>query len=195
LGLLSCGVTAVGLAPAAGHHVEAGPALLAADLPDRARLVVERPSRRDVPVHLVWPGDGLMTGWFGEPRASHSHPGIDLDGETGDEIWAAGAGTVVWAGPAPAGYGGYGTMIEIDHGSGIRTLYAHLSSISVAAGDEVAATEEIGTIGTTGSVTGSHLHFEVRINGVPVDPADRLPPKPKRVETPPAVRSRLPNFV
>ena len=177
VGLASFAMTAVALAPAAGHPNEAGPALAAAELPDRSRLVVERPSRGAEPVRLTWPGDGLMTGWFGEPRGGRAHLGMDLDGDTGDEVRAAGLGTVVWAGPAPAGYSGYGNVVEIDHGSGITTLYAHLSAVDVIAGDEVASGERVGAMGTTGSVTGSHLHFEVRINGVPVDPAHRLPPR------------------
>jgi murein DD-endopeptidase MepM/ murein hydrolase activator NlpD len=84
----------------------------------------------------------------------------------------------VWAGPAPTGYGGYGTLVDIDHGTGIHTLYAHLSSLAVQAGQDVTSGALVGAIGTTGSVTGSHLHFEVRINGVAVDPEGWLPPRP-----------------
>jgi murein DD-endopeptidase MepM/ murein hydrolase activator NlpD len=178
LGLASCGATAVTLAPAVGHEREVGPAIAAAALPDRATLVVEPPSRSQGPLHLIWPGAGLRTGWFAERRAGHSHPGVDVDGETGDPVWASGPGTVVWAGPAPTGYGGYGTLVDIDHDSGIHTLYAHLSSLAVQAGQDVTSGELVGAIGTTGSVTGSHLHFEVRINGVAVDPEDWLPPRP-----------------
>ena len=177
LGVGSFAVTAVGLAPAAGHQAETGPTLAAAGLPAPERLVVQRPARAQGPLHLVWPGDGLKTGWFGEPRGGRAHPGLDIDGETGDPVWAAGPGTVAWAGPAPAGYGGYGTIVEVDHGAGIRTLYAHLSTVAVATGDEVDGGQLLGAIGTTGSVTGSHLHFEVRVDGVPVDPEDRLPPR------------------
>jgi murein DD-endopeptidase MepM/ murein hydrolase activator NlpD len=178
LGLISFAATAVTLAPAVGHEREGGPTLAEAALPDRAQLVVQRPSRREGPLNLTWPGDGLRTGWFGEGRASHSHPGVDLDGETGDPVWAAGPGTVVWAGPAPTGYGGYGTLVDIDHGSGIHTLYAHLSSLAAQAGQIVEPGTLVGAIGTTGSVTGSHLHFEVRVNGVAVNPEDWLPPRP-----------------
>ena len=118
---------------------------------------------------LVRPAAGSMTGWYGEPRRRHFHPGIDYDGETGDPVVAAAQGAVVHAGPAPVGYSGYGLLVVIDHG-GVTTLYAHLSRIDVAVGQRVGAGERVGLIGTTGSVTGSHLHFEVRVNGVPVNP-------------------------
>jgi murein DD-endopeptidase MepM/ murein hydrolase activator NlpD len=176
LGLVSFLVTTVTVAPAVGHEDEAGPTLAAAGLPDADRRVVVRPSRREVALRLVWPADGARTGWFGERRAGHSHPGVDVDGETGDRVWAAGPGTVVWAGAAPAGYGGYGTLVDIDHGDGVHTLYAHLSTLAVATGQDVRTGHPLGAMGTTGSVTGSHLHFEVRVNGVPVDPEDWLPP-------------------
>jgi murein DD-endopeptidase MepM/ murein hydrolase activator NlpD len=178
LGLASFAATTITMAPAVGHGREAGPTLAAASLPDRARLVVERPSRSAGPLHLVWPADGLKTGWFGERRAGHSHPGVDVDGETSDAVWAAGPGRVVWAGPAPACYGGYGTLVDIDHGGGVHTLYAHLSALAVQAGQEVDSGTPVGAMGTTGSVTGSHLHFEVRVNNVAVDPETWLPPRP-----------------
>ena len=88
---------------------------------------------------------------------------------------AAGGGTVVLAGWAPAAYAGYGMVVIIDHGSGVQTLSAHLSSVSVAAGQVVSAGERVGAVGTTGSVTGPHLHFEVRVGGTPVDPLHWLP--------------------
>jgi murein DD-endopeptidase MepM/ murein hydrolase activator NlpD len=125
----------------------------------------------------VWPARGAMTGWFGEGRRSHVHPGMDLDGETGDPVFAAGPGLVVAAGPAPAGYGGYGTTVIIDHGGATTTLYAHLSRVTVQAGQLVKAGDLVGAIGTTGSVTGSHLHFEVRLANVPVNPRNWLPPR------------------
>jgi murein DD-endopeptidase MepM/ murein hydrolase activator NlpD len=175
----------LGLAPAAGHRSEVGPrpgGPLALDLLDRDHLVIEA-SRNTEPVHLTWPADGLKTGWFGEARGGHSHPGVDVDGETGDTIWAAGRGVVVAAGPAPSGYSGYGTIVEIDHGQGIKTLYAHLSRTDVAVGDLVDTSTVIGAMGTSGNVTGSHLHFEVRVGDKPVDPEDWLPPRPNRPTT------------
>lgn len=123
------------------------------------------------PGAFVRPTAGARTGWFGERRRSHLHPGIDYDGETGDAVVASGSGTVAYAGTAPSGYSGYGQMVLIEHGDGIVTLYAHLSRLAVKPGMPVAAGDLVGAIGTTGSVTGSHLHFELRLGGRPVDPA------------------------
>lgn len=94
------------------------------------------------------------------------HGGIDFRTPTGTPIYAAGSGTVVHAGRN----GGYGKMIEIDHGDGITTRYAHLSKIFVSEGDHVAAGSKIGGAGSTGRSTGPHLHYEVRRNGDAVDP-------------------------
>lgn len=129
------------------------------------------------PPPIVWPGSGPLTGWFGERRATHRHNGIDLQGRTGAKVAAAAAGTVAHAGPAPAGYAGYGTMVLIDHGGGIRTLYAHLSRVVVRRGQVVAPGEQIGAVGATGQVDAPHLHFELRRNGVPRDPRRWLPPR------------------
>ncbi len=98
------------------------------------------------------------------------HAGIDLDGDTGDPVFAAAAGTVVSAGAQ----GGYGSCVIVDHGSGLATLYAHLSSISVTAGASVAAGQRVGAVGSTGASTGPHLHFEVREDGTPVNPVPYL---------------------
>lgn len=124
---------------------------------------------------LVRPARGAVTGVFGERRGPARHPGIDFDGATGDRVVAAGAGTVALAGPAPAGYSGYGILVVIDHGGGVQTLYAHLSQTTVRRGMAVRAGEPIGAIGTTGVVTGSHLHFEVRRGGTAVNPKPWLP--------------------
>lgn len=138
----------------------------------RASLPPQVSRSTNTPGSLIRPARGAMTGWWGEGRRSHRHAGIDFDGETGDPVVAAGAGTVVHAGGAPAGYSGYGQMVLIDHGNGVQTLYAHLSRIGVRHGAEVAPGDDVGAIGTTGNVTGSHLHFEVRYGGRPVNPSD-----------------------
>ena len=116
------------------------------------------------------PARGAVTGSFGEGRSSHRHPGVDFDGETGDPVIAASAGVVEIAGFAGTGYSGYGRIVLIDHGNGVETLYAHLSAATVHPGQSVAAGERIGAIGTTGNVTGSHLHFEVHLGGRRVNP-------------------------
>lgn len=119
---------------------------------------------------IVWPAKGQLTGWFGERRGSERHPGLDIDGVTGDPVVAAAAGRVTVAGPAPAGYGGYGLLVMIDHGNGLVSISAHLSKVMVRSGQEVHPGDRIGSVGTTGSVTGSHLHFELRRRGVQIDP-------------------------
>lgn len=128
----------------------------------------ERPSLR-------WPAAGALSGWFGEGRGRRGHVGLDIDGDTGDPILAAGSGVVEWAGWAPAGYSGYGKMVLVGHGGGVQTLYAHLSRIAVEPDAVVEPGDVLGAMGTTGNVTGSHLHFEVRVGGAPVNPRDWLP--------------------
>jgi murein DD-endopeptidase MepM/ murein hydrolase activator NlpD len=94
------------------------------------------------------------------------HAGVDMAGSNGEPILAAAPGTVVRAG----WMGGYGNCIEIDHGHGLATRYGHLSQIEVHTGDRIAAGNQIGRMGSTGRSTGSHLHFEVRVDGRAVDP-------------------------
>jgi len=98
------------------------------------------------------------------------HTGVDFRGGTGTPILAAGAGTVVYAGPR----GGYGNTVVIDHGGSLATLYAHQSAIHVSVGTVVVAGQVIGAVGATGFATGPHLHFEVRTGGTPVDPLGYL---------------------
>jgi len=94
------------------------------------------------------------------------HTGIDFRGDTGDPIRATAAGSVTIAGSS----GGYGKMVEIDHGNGLVTRYGHLSEIDVAVGDTVHAGGIVGRLGSTGRSTGPHLHYEVRVKGEAVDP-------------------------
>jgi murein DD-endopeptidase MepM/ murein hydrolase activator NlpD len=94
------------------------------------------------------------------------HPGIDLVQSYGAEIRSTAAGRVVHAGPM----GGYGNMVEVDHGNGLATRYGHMSEVLVTEGEEVKAGAVLGRIGSTGRSTGPHLHYEVRIDGEPVDP-------------------------
>ncbi len=104
------------------------------------------------------------------------HAGIDIPGPLGTPVRAAQAGEVRRAGNA----GDYGRMIEIDHGNGFRTRYAHLSRIGVRPGERVAEGQTIGLMGSTGRSTGSHLHFEVRRGGTILDPLDYLGPSRAR---------------
>ncbi len=123
---------------------------------------------------MVWPCPSAykVTSPFGmrkHPilRKYKNHTGIDIDGDKGDSIVAANKGTVIIS---EYNKGGYGNYIVIDHGGGITTLYAHLSKKLVSVGDEVKAGAVIGKCGSTGLSTGPHLHFEVRVNGTPVNP-------------------------
>ena len=95
------------------------------------------------------------------------HSGVDLLDDYGEPVRAAAGGTVVAAGPS----GGYGNMIEVDHGSGFSTRYGHLSQIEVTPGQSVAPGAVLGRVGSTGRSTGAHLHYEVRADGEAVDPA------------------------
>lgn len=95
------------------------------------------------------------------------HAGLDLDGNSGQEIFAAASGTVIYSGYR----GGYGNTVIIDHGGGMATLYAHQKSLVASKGDEVGLGDLIGYVGSTGLSTGPHLHFEVRLNGAHTDPA------------------------
>ena len=94
------------------------------------------------------------------------HEGIDFPAESGTPIVAAASGLVVESGWHPQ----YGKMVEIDHGNGLVSRYAHASQLGVKEGDLVVRGQQIGGIGSTGRSTGPHLHFEVRLNGVPQNP-------------------------
>jgi len=119
---------------------------------------------------LAWPIQGAITAAFGKRGREDHHEGIDIDGETGDPIHAAATGTVVFAGI----HGDYGRTIVIDHGDGLRTVYAHASTLKVAEGDPVRVGETIAEVGRSGNARGSHLHFEVRRDGRPVNPIPYL---------------------
>jgi murein DD-endopeptidase MepM/ murein hydrolase activator NlpD len=114
---------------------------------------------------FIWPVNGAVVSGFGM-RWGRLHEGIDIAAPTGAPIWAAAAGTVIHAG----WLGGYGNLVVVDHGNGLATAYAHASVILVALGQEVAQGETLSLVGSTGDSSGPHLHFEVRVNGIAVDP-------------------------
>jgi hypothetical protein len=126
---------------------------------------------------LAWPTyDKRTTSEFGPRRSpggvgSTNHQGLDIGVQTGTKVFAAGPGKVQFAGRMS----GYGLVVFIDHGNGLQTRYAHLSLLIGVAGREVTVGSLIGLSGATGNVTGPHLHFETRLNGVPKNPRHYLP--------------------
>lgn len=122
------------------------------------------PVRKPVNIMEVTSPFGVRTDpFFGRPAL---HPGIDLRGEVGTPVHATADGKVIVAGRD----GGYGNLVEIDHGHGLSTRYGHLSQIDVKVGQRVRIGQVIGKIGSTGRSTGPHLHYETRINGQAVNP-------------------------
>ena len=105
------------------------------------------------------------------PNTTAGHTGLDIADKTGRPTYAAEDGVVIKSG---WNSGGYGYYIMIDHGNGLQTLYAHHSKLYVSAGQKVTRGQVIGAIGSTGRSTGPHLHFEVRINGVRVNPLNYI---------------------
>lgn len=118
----------------------------------------------------IWPLNGNVTSYYGY-RWGRMHTGIDIDGYTGQPIVASKEGEVVIA----EYYGGYGLAVAVDHGGGYATLYAHMSAVNVVDGQEVEQGDVVGYVGCTGSCTGDHTHFEVRVNGDHRDPMQYLP--------------------
>ena len=153
---------------------------------DESRAASERITRmlqhsglRNLPVQgsgaMIWPLAGSITsdfGWRTHPitGAQRFHSGIDIGGDYGDTIHAAGAGIVSYAG----WISGYGYAVIIDHGGGISTLYGHNQALLVSEGQSVSQGQAIAECGSTGNSTGPHCHFEVRVDGEPVDPMGYL---------------------
>jgi murein DD-endopeptidase MepM/ murein hydrolase activator NlpD len=127
------------------------------------------------PGQFIWPAQGPVVSPFGmrwHPILGgyRMHTGIDIGAPYGAPIVASADGVVLFVG----WYGGYGNTVILDHGSGYSTLYAHCSAILVSQGQDVARGQAIARVGATGYATGPHLHFEIRVNGVPVNPMSRL---------------------
>ena len=118
---------------------------------------------------FIWPVQGPVTSSFGW-RWGRMHEGVDIAAPTGAPIVASAFGTVIYAGWMD----GYGNLVVVDHGSGLATAYAHMSSIGAGVGQSVVQGQVIGYVGCTGHCFGSHLHFEVRVNGAAVDPLGYL---------------------
>ena len=115
---------------------------------------------------LSWPVNGPLTSAFG-PRGTRFHAGVDISAVEGTPVFAAAAGRVAWAGERA---GGWGNLVVVAHQRRLRTFYAHLARIEVTVGERVNRGAHIGLVGNTGTSSGAHLHFEVRLRGAAVDP-------------------------
>jgi peptidoglycan hydrolase-like protein with peptidoglycan-binding domain len=131
---------------------------------------LRRPAAR-CPLPLAWPLEALVGDGFG-PRGDRFHAGIDLVANRGTPVKSAAAGRVAFAAFA---HGGWGKLVVVAHRDGVRTLYAHLSKMSVHVGQAVSTGSVVGRVGATGDASGPHLHFEVRLRGAAVDPRGALP--------------------
>jgi murein DD-endopeptidase MepM/ murein hydrolase activator NlpD len=121
------------------------------------------------PMSLAWPVNSEVSSPFG-PRGTRFHEGVDLAAALGTPVGAARGGVVTFA----DWNDGFGKLVVIAHGSGVVTLYAHLSRFSVSPGKRVSTGDIVGHVGSTGESTGPHLHFEVHVRGAAVDPLTAL---------------------
>jgi lipoprotein NlpD len=137
------------------------------------------PSPRSVPrgrpepaADFLWPvAGGEFMRPYGEARRHHTHAGVDIRGMRGQDILAARDGVIAFCGPTTTGYG---TMVVIDHGDGVQTLYAHAEKVLVTKGDAVRQGQPIAHLGRTGNATTEHCHFELRLENHAVDPMPYL---------------------
>jgi murein DD-endopeptidase MepM/ murein hydrolase activator NlpD len=149
-----------------------------------SQLGVIRSSTNQANLPTMWAHLGKINNEFGfrrNPfggRSYEFHPGMDIDGERGEQILAPANGVVIKAGVS----GGYGNMVEIDHGNGLTTRYGHMSKIDAQAGEMVTRGQVIGYVGSTGRSTGPHLHYELRLNDKPINPRHFLPQEPIDLE-------------
>lgn len=138
--------------------------------PPTARLGPAVPP--DSSADFLWPVDGgTFLRPFGEKRWHHTHAGIDIRGDRGKYILAARDGVVAFCGRTKTGYG---TMVVLDHGDGVQTLYAHAQAVLVKSGEAVRRGQPIALVGRTGNATTEHCHFEIRLENRAVDPMTYL---------------------
>jgi murein DD-endopeptidase MepM/ murein hydrolase activator NlpD len=140
--------------------------------------VAQQQNAGDLPIRhgngrMIWPVNGPITGAFGEQRPGHIHAGIDIAAPNGTPIHAADTGKVVLMQGVGAS-GGYGNYTCVQHTATLSTCYAHQSRFGTSLGANVSQGQVIGYVGNTGHSFGNHLHFEVRINGTPVQPLNYL---------------------
>lgn len=156
------------------NGVETGRSVLSENILVAAVDQVVKKGTKELPkasgTGMATPAAGVLTSRFGS-RWGRNHNGIDMSASVGTAIYAADNGTVTYS---EYNNGGYGYMMKIDHGNGLETYYAHCSELLVPAGTVVAKGDVIAKVGNTGRSTGAHLHFEVRLNGTPIDPMTYL---------------------
>jgi murein DD-endopeptidase MepM/ murein hydrolase activator NlpD len=161
-----------------GPFVDSGDDPDAAELENRLRTIQSVSNPASIP--NIWAHQGKINNEFGFRRSPFGgrmyefHAGLDIDGERGDSVVAPAMGTVTEAGWK----GGYGQMVEIDHGNGLVTRYGHLSRVEVETGQPITRGQVIGLVGSTGRSTGPHLHYELRIGEKPINPRRFLPQEP-----------------
>lgn len=158
-------------------ETEADPERPPAAIPRPAREARRSPAPATRPGYgkgdLQWPVRGVLYARFGK-KGGEPHDGIDLAAPAGTPVKTAAEGSVLYAGEQP----GYGKIVIVEHAGGLISLYAHNRDLRVKAGQRVRPEQVIATVGESGRTSGPHLHFEVRRNGVPVDPLDHLGPIP-----------------
>jgi len=148
-----------------------------AEIEKQLRAILATSNHSFIP--SIWAHMGKINNEFGfrrNPfggRTYEFHAGMDIDGERGDEVIAPANGVVTEAGWK----GGYGNMVEVDHGNGLKTRYGHLSKIDVNVGDSITRGQIMAFVGSTGRSTGPHLHYELRLNDRPINPRRFLPPE------------------
>jgi murein DD-endopeptidase MepM/ murein hydrolase activator NlpD len=148
-----------------------------AEIEKQLRAIQATSNQASIPA--TWAHMGKINNEFGFRRSPFGgrtyefHAGMDIDGERGDQVIAPANGVVTEAGWK----GGYGNMIEVDHGNGLTTRYGHLSKIAVQVGDTISRGQLVAFVGSTGRSTGPHLHYELRLNDRPINPRRFLPPE------------------
>lgn len=151
---------------------------LSREMSDRSKsfqeLIDQLEAKRSVlaSTPTIWPVKGFLTAGFGQRRSPFTgqrqmHEGVDISNTVGTQVVAPADGVVSYAGPL----GGFGNVVSINHGHKISTFYAHLHQHKVSRGQQVKRGEVIALLGTTGRVTGPHLHYEIQVNGASVDPS------------------------
>lgn len=166
---------------AGGPLLEIGSEEEEKEIENRLRVIETTSSQEFLP--SMWAHLGKINNEFGYRRNPFGgrnyefHQGLDIDGNKGDFVVAPANGVIIKA----DWQGGYGNLIEIDHGNGLTTRYGHLSRSEVQAGDLVQRGQLIGLVGSTGRSTGPHLHFEVRLDDRAINPRRFLPPEPPEI--------------